>query len=125
MANAFTVDAARALGGPDWLVARRVAAAESLASISWPTPEEEIWRYSRIGELDLEHFRPFEESELGRPGDERAPGGGPWAAEAGAHSAMLVVRDGRVVHHEVDAGLEAKGVRVCGLATCEGDDVAR
>jgi Fe-S cluster assembly protein SufD len=123
MTDAFSADAARSLGGPDWLVARRLAAVESLSAISWPTPEQEIWRYSRIGELDLERFRPFDESELGRPGDERAPGGGPWAAEAGAHAAMVVVRDGRVVHHEIDAGLEAKGVRVCGIATCGGDDV--
>jgi Fe-S cluster assembly protein SufD len=123
MTDAFSVDAARALGGPDWLVARRVAAAERLATISWPTPDEEIWRYSRIGELDLDHYRPFVEAELGQAGDERAPGGGPWAAEAGKHAAMLVVRDGRVVHHEIDPALEAKGVRVCGLATCAGDDV--
>jgi Fe-S cluster assembly protein SufD len=123
MTDAFSVDAARALGGPDWLVARRVAAAERLATISWPTPDEEIWRYSRIGELDLARYRPFEEAEIGAAGDERAPGGGPWAAEAGAHAAMLVVRDGRVVHHEIDPTLEAKGVRVCGIATCDGDDV--
>jgi Fe-S cluster assembly protein SufD len=120
--DAFSVDAARALGGPDWLVARRVAAAERLPTISWPTPDEEIWRYSRIGELDLERYRPLAEAELGRPGDERAPGGGPWAAEAGPHAAMVVVRDGHVVHHEIDPALEAKGVRVCDLATC-GDDV--
>jgi Fe-S cluster assembly protein SufD len=125
MAGTFTVDAARALGGPEWLASRRVAAAEKLASISWPTAEEEIWRYSRIGELDLSRYRPFAQEELGRPGDERAPGGGPWAAEAGRHAGMLVVRDGRVVHHELDAALEAKGVRVCGIATCDGDDVAR
>jgi Fe-S cluster assembly protein SufD len=123
MADTFTVDAARSLGGPDWLVARRLAAAESLATTSWPTPSEEIWRYSRIGELDLERFRPFEAAELGQPGDERAPGGGPWAAEAGPHAAMLVVRDGRVVHHEIDPGLEAKGVRVCGIATCDVDEI--
>jgi Fe-S cluster assembly protein SufD len=123
MTNAFSADAARALGGPDWLVARRLAAVDALAARSWPTADEEIWRYSRIGELDLDRFRPFAESELGRPGDERAPGGGPWAAEAGPHAAMLVVRDGHVVHHEIDAGLEAKGVRVCDLATCAGDDV--
>jgi Fe-S cluster assembly protein SufD len=122
--TSFTTDAARALGGPDWLVARRVAAAERVADLSWPTPAEELWRYSRIDELDLARYRPFTEEELGRPGDERAPGGGPWAAEAGAHSAMLVVRDGRVVHHELDPGLEAKGVRVCGIATCEADELA-
>jgi len=123
MTDAFSADAARALGGPDWLVARRVAAVDTLAGLSWPTADEEIWRYSRIGELDLDRFRPFQEAELGRPGDERAPGGGPWAAEAGPHAAMVVVRDGHVVHHEVDPGLEAKGVRVCDIATCEGDDV--
>ncbi len=99
-------------------------AAEKLATISWPTAEEEIWRYSRIGELDLARYQPFAEAELGRPGDERAPGGGPWAAEAGRHAGMIVVHDGRVVHHELDAGLEAKGVRVCGIATCEDADVS-
>jgi Fe-S cluster assembly protein SufD len=124
MTEHFTVDAARALGGPEWLVARRVAAAERVRELTWPTPAEELWRYSRIGELDLARYRPFSEDELGRPGDERAPGGGPWAAEAGAHSAMVVVRDGRVVHHELDPALEAKGVRVCGIATCESDQVA-
>src|SRR6478736_2558597 len=124
MTALFTVDAARALGGPDWLSARRIAAAETLPSISWPTAEQEIWRYSRIGELDLARYRPFAEEELGRPGDERAPGGGPWAAEAGKHAGMIVVRDGRVVHHELDPALEAKGVRACGIATCEDDVVS-
>jgi Fe-S cluster assembly protein SufD len=117
--TAFTPNAARALGGPDWLVQRRVAAAEHLGVVTWPTPAEEIWRYSRIDELDLARYRPFTVDELGAPGDERAPGGGPWAAEAGTHAAMLVVRDGRVVRHECDAGLEAKGVRICDIATCD------
>jgi Fe-S cluster assembly protein SufD len=123
MTENFTVDAARALGGPDWLVERRVVAAERLGSCVWPTPQEEIWRYSRIDELDLARYRPFVESELGCAGDERAPGGGPWAAEVGRYAAMIVVRDGRVVHHEVDAGLEAKGVRACGIATCDDDAI--
>ena len=121
--KSFTIEAARALGGPDWLAGRRLAAAETLSTVSWPTAAEEIWRYSRIGELDLDRYRPFAEDELGRAGDERAPGGGPWAAEAGSHAGMLVVRDGRVVHHELDPALEAKGVRVCGLATCDADEV--
>jgi len=123
-AAAFTVDAARALGGPDWLDARRVAAAERLGTMSWPTPHEEIWRYSRIDELDLARFRPMTTDEIGTPGDERAPGGGPWAAEAGARAAIVVVRDGRVVRHEIDPALEAKGVRVCDIATCE-DELVR
>jgi Fe-S cluster assembly protein SufD len=119
----FTVDAARALGGPEWLAERRLAAAEQLSTLTWPTPSEEIWRYSRIDQLDLDRYRPMTPEELGAPGDERAPGGGPWAAEAGERAAMIVVRDGRVVRHELDPALEAKGVRVCDIATCEDDAV--
>jgi Fe-S cluster assembly protein SufD len=121
---AFTADAARALGGPEWLVRRRLDAVDRLTDVVWPTPAEEIWRYSRIDQLDLDRYRPFAADELGAAGDERAPGGGPWAAEAGKHAAMIVVRDGRVVHHELDAALEAKGVRACGIATCEDDAVS-
>ena len=57
-----------------------------------------------------------------QPGDEAAPGGGPIAAEAGERSGLVVVRNGRVVHHALDADLEAKGVQVCGIATCEPAD---
>jgi Fe-S cluster assembly protein SufD len=105
------------------LAARRAAAAEQLASVSWPTSAEEIWRYSRIDELDLSRYRPFTGEELGSPEVERAPGGGVLAAEAGERAGLVVVRDGRVVHHELDPALESKGVRVCGIATCEPDDV--
>jgi len=122
--TAFTPEAARALGGPDWLVERRLAAAEQLGGITWPTDAEEIWRYSRIDELDLDRFRPPSRDELGEPGPEPAPGGGPVAAEAGERAGLVVVRNGRVVHHELDDTLVAKGVLVCGLATCEEADVA-
>ena len=51
-------DDARALPGPEWLVRRRVAAAERAAALPRPTPDEEIWRYSRIEEVDLDRFPP-------------------------------------------------------------------
>lgn len=123
MTTSFTADAARALPGPDWLVARRLAAAERLALVSWPSSHEEIWRYSRIDDLDLDRYRPVPPEALGPPGVEPAPGGGPFAAEVGEHAALVVVRNGRVVHHELDPALEAKGVRVCGVATCTEDDL--
>jgi Fe-S cluster assembly protein SufD len=119
----FTAEAARALPGPDWLAARRATAFERLADVEWPTDAQEIWRYSRIGELDLARFRPVPADQMGQPGDEPAPGGGPIAAEAGERSGLVVVRNGRVVHHALDPALEAKGVRVCGIATCEGDEL--
>jgi Fe-S cluster assembly protein SufD len=120
--TAFTPDAARELGGPEWLVERRVAAAERLAGVTWPTAHDEIWRYSRIDELDLARYRPVTADELG-PIGERAPGGGPWAAEAGERAGMVVVRDGRVVHCELDPALDAKGVRLCDLATCDDEQI--
>jgi Fe-S cluster assembly protein SufD len=36
----------------------RLAAAERFAAAPLPTPNEEIWRYSRIDQLDLDDFRP-------------------------------------------------------------------
>jgi Fe-S cluster assembly protein SufD len=54
----FTPDIARALGGPAWLAERRAAAAERASALALPSPEDEIWRYSRIAELDLDAFTP-------------------------------------------------------------------
>jgi Fe-S cluster assembly protein SufD len=54
----FSPDAAAALPGPPWLRAARTAAAERFAASAMPSTEEEIWRYSRIAELDLDAFRP-------------------------------------------------------------------
>lgn len=54
--SAFTPDAVRELGGswPDM----RLAAAVRFAAAPLPTPSEEIWRYSRIDQLDLGAFAP-------------------------------------------------------------------
>src|SRR4051812_6748051 len=54
----FTADAARALPGPDWLQRRRATAAERFANSPLPSTDEEVWRYSRISELDLDAFPP-------------------------------------------------------------------
>lgn len=53
---AFTPEAVGELNGP-WQ-AERLAAAERFAAATLPTPDEEIWRYSRIAELDLDRFAP-------------------------------------------------------------------
>lgn len=51
---------------------RRQAAAERFATTPLPTTQEEVWRYSRIDELDLDHVAPavaastVEHGELGR-----------------------------------------------------------
>jgi Fe-S cluster assembly protein SufD len=57
--SAFTVDANTLTGGPEWLVARRATAAERFAATPLPTAEEEVWRYSRVGDLDLDRYTPM------------------------------------------------------------------
>ncbi len=69
MTTAFSTDAAGALPGPDWLVARRVAAATRFATMDMPRAEEEVWRYSRIGDLDLEQFGPLPIDAASEPAD--------------------------------------------------------
>src|SRR5258705_168167 len=75
MTDTFTADAARALGGPEWLIERRLAAAERLRSLSWPTPREEGWRYNRIGELEFSPVPALPEGKVGPPGAELGAGG--------------------------------------------------
>ncbi len=63
----FTADAARQLPGPDWLRARRTAAAEQFESAGLPSPDEEIWRYSRVAELDLDDYELAPTAAAGPP----------------------------------------------------------
>ena len=56
--SAFPVDAAAALAGPAWLQGRRAAAAEAFGAAAFPSAQEEVWRYSRIAELDLDRYAP-------------------------------------------------------------------
>ncbi len=99
----FTPDAALAAGGPSWLAARRAAAAERLQAQSMPSETEEIWRYSGIDTFDLDRFAP---SLV--PGDDAVAGALATARSAavsfGAHAALVVTLDGRVVAIEGPGG---------------------
>ena len=61
-----------------------------------------------------------------QPGDERAPGGGPLAAEAGERvgAGRRARRPGRAPRARSRRS-RRKGVRVCGIATCDADEIAR
>ncbi len=52
----ITVDAVARLGGPEWLVDRRRAAAERGAGAPLPSTDEDVWRYSRVAELELDRY---------------------------------------------------------------------
>jgi Fe-S cluster assembly protein SufD len=74
MTTTFSTDSAAAQPGPQWLVDRRRAAAERFAGAELPSAEEEVWRYSRIGDLALDRYRPstaddVEGTDTGRAGE--------------------------------------------------------
>ena len=54
----LTPSRAAALGGPDWLVEQRRAAADRFASTPLPDASAEEWRYSRVDDLDLGRYEP-------------------------------------------------------------------
>src|SRR5438105_11868853 len=104
----FTPEAAARLKGPEWLRARRTAAAERFAALELPTEAEEIWRYSRISELGLDAYTPAREPAEGGVPAAAQPG----IAAAGERSGLLVTRDGHVVHAELDEAAAGRGVVV-------------
>jgi Fe-S cluster assembly protein SufD len=56
--STFTPESAAALPGLPWLQQRRVAAAATFASSPLPSEKDEVWRYSRIDQLDLDRYQP-------------------------------------------------------------------
>jgi Fe-S cluster assembly protein SufD len=108
----FNADTAAALPGPAWMKQRRADALARFEAAELPTEAEEVWRYSRIDDLDLASYRPV------APADEGTglpPAASAVADAVGPRSGLLVLRDGRVAHSEVRSDLAAQGVLLDGL----------
>jgi len=112
MDTTTTTQRAAELPGPDWLVERRRAAAERFAATPLPSAEEEVWRYSRIGDLDLAGRR------LAGPDDATAPGAAATELLGSTEGAAAVIRTSAGVAAQVDV---AGGSRI---EVCTGADLA-
>ena len=88
--NAFTADVAAGLPGPDWLAGIRRTVIDGMDAVDLPDTNEEVWRYSRIGELDLGRY-----IALGRQPTTKTAAGLDLATY-GETSALIVVRNGWV-----------------------------
>lgn len=93
---------------------RRVAAASRFASTDLPTTADEVWRYSRIDDLDLDRYR------LADPGASSTSRADPAQLDieewtAGGVAATVVVVDGKVTSVEVSAAAAASGLTVSSL----------
>jgi len=58
----FSTEAVDQLAGPEWLRARRTSALERAAGTGLPSAEEEVWRYTPVGDIDLSSFAPVTEA---------------------------------------------------------------
>jgi Fe-S cluster assembly protein SufD len=101
---------------PEWLQARRAQATERFATTELPTVDEEVWRYSRIDELDLD-------SLVVPTADIPVPKPTPYTfdvlnGQLPQRAATVIVRNGRVVGVEVDERWASKGLHA-GPATAD------
>jgi Fe-S cluster assembly protein SufD len=99
-------------------------AAAGFADASLPTTEEEVWRYSRIDDLDLDDFRP---ATGGSAPGASAPEADvperlrPLLDATQERAALVVARNGRIVQAEVRDDLAAKGVRAERIGEADAD----
>ncbi|MGH9297304.1 MAG: hypothetical protein ACRDZP_04940, partial [Acidimicrobiales bacterium] len=113
------------MGGPDWLVRRRLDALDAFQAASLPTGEEEIWRYSRIGDLDLGRFTPAKAV--------RASGGLPELPKQvhalvdriGERSGLALSLEGNIFQADLGERAESAGARLTRLSSHkDGEDLS-
>ncbi len=91
---------------PTWIDERRNASAARLGEPVLPSTDEEVWRYSRVAELDLDSFASAPKPAAGDlPQEVTAV-----LALISERAATVVVVDGHVVHSEIAATWASKGV---------------
>ncbi len=93
---------------PTWFEQRRSAAAARLGEPTLPSTDEEVWRYSRVAELDLSDW-----IAAARPTDDVVPAGAlDVLARIESPAATVIVRNGFVVRSEIDPVWSSRGVFV-------------
>ena len=106
-ARAFTAYASSALGGPEWLRRRREEAFSRWEAAGLPSQSEEVWRYSRIDELDLDAYSPVPPGTAAMDPDTL-----PYGDAFPGSAALVWSHDAQVTHVELGDELASKGVVV-------------
>jgi Fe-S cluster assembly protein SufD len=112
----FTADAARSLVGPEWIAKRRLDAFGRFATSPAVALEEDLWRYSRIADLDLDRFVPSGSGAVAGLPPALAADAWPESAalldEVGERSGLAVVVDGVPVSCELSTAASGAGTRL-------------
>jgi len=105
------------------LARRRRSALERFQAAPLPTGEEEIWRYSRVGDLNLGSYAPADPPPTA--GGERAALPSPardLLDRLGARAGLVVTRNGAITSTELDETERAAGVRLEPASTHPGGE---
>jgi Fe-S cluster assembly protein SufD len=109
----FTAEVARTLGGPQWLLERRLDALERFMKSPSPVVDEDLWRYSRISELDLDQYVPSGSAAVARLQPALEADAWPQSAalleHVGERSGLALVVDGVPVACELSPAASAAG----------------
>lgn len=102
------------LPGPAWLRQRRAAAFERFQAMDLPTEAEEVWRFSRIDDLDLQRYTPAAEPAPSEPGV--LPAQLRTVRQAtGPAAGVVFLHNGRLAWTELSAATEAAGVELAAV----------
>ncbi len=99
-------DAALASPAPAWLDERRRAVAARIGEPTLPSTDEEVWRYSRVADIDLDDWTPVDPGAVAGVPEEVHD----LLAALPERAAVVVVRNGVVVHAEVAPAYESLGL---------------
>lgn len=95
------------------LTAWRAAAWSRYAELPFPTKKSEEWRYTDLSKIDFDALSP---ASPAAHEDELPATAQDVLAQSGARAGVIVLRNGHVVHTELDAALAEKGVVLCSIA---------
>jgi Fe-S cluster assembly protein SufD len=112
--HTFSAEGSAALAGPGWLRDRRAAGYEAFSHTAMPSEDEEVWRYTPIGQLALERYEPVRTDEVRRDVSELAAS---LVSLLGPTAAHVLVHNGWPVSTTVD---QAAGLAVGGTADVAG-----
>ncbi len=102
---------------PAWLRQARLAAWEVFAATPWPTYKEETWRRTRLTGFKLENYGLPQAPERVYDSREALPADLREELAKIDSAGALILQNGRVVYHELDAHLMEKGVVFTDLRT--------
>lgn len=101
------------LSEPETFTTHRARAWERYSDAPFPTKKSEEWRYTDISKVDFDAFvavTPTEALDANLPADVQEV-----LDQSGERSGIVVQRDGRVAHIELDPKLAEAGVVLCSL----------